>query len=85
MRRALAALLGLLAFLYLRLCFRTSRYIVTESAEAVMRRTWDRGTPTVYTCWHDEFLICLLSLQCSRFPKPNGPSLSRARHAKASR
>lgn len=70
MKRAVASVLGWLGYLYLRFCFRTSRYIVSDEADAVLKRTWDRGIPTVYACWHDEFLICLLSLQCSRFPKP---------------
>lgn len=70
MARALASVLAVIAYVYMRFCYRTSRYIVTDSAEAVLKRTCDRGIPTVYACWHDEFLICLLSLQCPRFPRP---------------
>jgi lysophospholipid acyltransferase (LPLAT)-like uncharacterized protein len=70
MKRAVASVLGLLGYVYLRFCFRTSRYVVSDEAEAVLKRTWDRDIPTVFACWHDEFLICLLSLLCPRVAKP---------------
>jgi len=70
MKRAIAIAMGILGYAYLRLCFVTSRYIVTSAAEAVLRRTWDVAIPTVFACWHDQFLISPLSLQCRRFPKP---------------
>lgn len=70
MKRLLAILAAPLGYVYMRFCFSTSRYIVTDTAESVLRRTWDRNIPTVFACWHDEFLLSPLSLQCPRFPRP---------------
>ena len=64
-----AKLCGVLGYLYLRLCYLTSRYLLTSQADASLRACWDRGVATVLVCWHDEFLLSLISLQTPRFRK----------------
>ena len=57
--------LGLLGFLYLRFCYLTSRFQVTKQAQRSLEAWW-AGLPTVFVCWHDEFLTCLVSIQQPR-------------------
>ena len=67
MKRIGGTILGTLAFAYLRFCFLTSRFVFTESADRSMRASWESGVATVFICWHDEFLLSLLSMQTERF------------------
>jgi lysophospholipid acyltransferase (LPLAT)-like uncharacterized protein len=67
MKRVAGGILGLVAFVYLRFCYLTSRFLFTPSADESMRSSWERGVSTVFVCWHDEFLLSLLSMQTARF------------------
>lgn len=67
MKRVAGGMLGLMAFVYLRFCYLTSRFLFTASADESMRASWESGVSTVFVCWHDEFLLSLLSMQTTRF------------------
>jgi lysophospholipid acyltransferase (LPLAT)-like uncharacterized protein len=51
-------------------CYRTSHFDWTAEAEQSLRATWDKGLPTVYTFWHDEFLTLSLNAFCRRIQFP---------------
>jgi len=68
-KRLAAGLLGLIGFLYLRLCCATSRFHFTSSADEALRRSLESGIATVFVCWHDEFLISLIGVQQARFSR----------------
>ena len=67
--RWVARVVGVLGYVYLRFCYLTSRYLMTSQADASLRACWDRGVATVFVCWHDEFLLSLITLQTPRFRK----------------
>ena len=52
------------------LCYRTSRFAISPEAERVLAQTWDRGVPTVYVFWHDEFVLNSLLAYCARLHHP---------------
>lgn len=58
-----ARALGCLGFLYVRLCYATSRIRLSDELGDALRQTVECGVPTVFVCWHDEFLLSLLGIQ----------------------
>lgn len=60
-----ATALGVLGYVYLRFCYLTSRFQVTRQAQRSLEAWW-AGLPSVFVCWHDEFLTCLVSIQQPR-------------------
>jgi lysophospholipid acyltransferase (LPLAT)-like uncharacterized protein len=56
--------------LYTYFCYRTSSYEWTHRAEESLRASWDAALPTIYTFWHDEFLILSLNAFCARVQFP---------------
>jgi lysophospholipid acyltransferase (LPLAT)-like uncharacterized protein len=70
MKKWLAAVAGRVLYAYARVCFATSRYVVTPAADKTLRKTWDAGVPTVYVFWHDEFLLLSLNACCPRIQFP---------------
>jgi lysophospholipid acyltransferase (LPLAT)-like uncharacterized protein len=65
-----ARLLAHLLRAYGYFCYRTSRFDRSAEAELSLRATWDKGLPTVYTFWHDEFLTLSLNAFCRRLQFP---------------
>jgi lysophospholipid acyltransferase (LPLAT)-like uncharacterized protein len=65
-----ATLLARLLRAYGYFCYCTSRFDRTAAAEQSLRATWDKGLPTIYTFWHDEFLTLSLNAFCRRLQFP---------------
>lgn len=62
--------IAILLKLYTHFCYRTSSYEWTLRTEESLRASWDAGLPTVYTFWHDEFLVLSLNAFCARVQFP---------------
>ncbi len=65
--RVVAWSLGVCGFLYVRLCYATSRFHLTKQSQDSLRETLGRDVPVVFVCWHDEFILSLVIMQLDWF------------------
>src|SRR4051812_19450434 len=56
----LARLVAEASVRYTRKCLETSNFTLSADTQDVLRERWDRGTPTIFVYWHDEFPLNLL-------------------------